>query len=176
MRVYIFKTNKKPLALLGVAMLIGTLSFAQSLAPQAVNTAGVKFTQANGSLNFTVGELVVKNQTDANGNTLGSGFTNAATGSTTVLSVNTPDKDVLNVSVYPNPTTDLLTVDVAATTLSQLVVEITDLQGKTLSSSQYAGISNKIGINTAAYAVGTYLLLLKNESGKLLGNYKIIKQ
>jgi len=176
MRVYRFKTNKKPLALLGAAMLMGTLGFAQSIAPQAVTTAGVKFTQANSSLNFTVGELVVKSQTDANGNTLGSGFTNAATGSTTVLSVNTPDKDVLNVSVYPNPTTDLLTVDVAATTLSQLVLEITDLQGKTLSSSQYAGISNKIGINTAAYASGTYLLLLKNESGKLLGNYKIIKQ
>jgi hypothetical protein len=157
-------------------MLLGTLGFAQSLAPQAVNTAGVKFTQANGSLNFTVGELVVKNQTDADGNTLGGGFTNAATSTTTVLSVNTPDKELLNVSVYPNPTTDLLTVDVASTSLSRLVLEITDLQGKIITSSQYAGISNKIGINTADYAVGTYLLLLKNESGKLLGNYKIIKQ
>jgi hypothetical protein len=56
------------------------------------------------------------------------------------------------------------------------VVEITDLQGKTISSSQYAGISNKIGISTAAYAAGTYLLLLKNENGNLLGDYKIIKQ
>jgi hypothetical protein len=176
MRVYIFKTNKKPLALLGVAMLMGTMSYAQSIAPQAVNTAGVKFTQANGSLNFTVGELVVKNQTDANGNTLGSGFTNAATSTTTVLSVNTPDKTVLNVSVYPNPTTDLLIVDIASTNLSRLVVEITDLQGKTLSSSQYAGISNKIGINTAGYATGTYLLLLKNENGNLLGTYKIMKK
>jgi hypothetical protein len=176
MRVYIFKTNKKLLSLLGAAMLMATMSFAQSLAPQAVNTVGVKFTQANGSLNFTVGELVVKNQTDANGNTLGSGFTNAATGSTTVLSVNTPDKGILNVSVYPNPTTDLITVDVVSTTLSRLVVEITDLQGKTISSSQYAGISNKIGISTAAYAAGTYLLLLKNENGNLLGDYKIIKQ
>lgn len=115
--------KSKPLALLGAAILMGTLCFAQNIAPQAVTTSGIKFTQANGSLNFTVGELVVKNQTDANGNTLGSGFTNAATGSTTVLSLNTPDKDVLNVSVYPNPTTDLLTVDVAATTLSQLVID-----------------------------------------------------
>lgn len=170
------KKNKSKLLFLGAAMLMGTLCFAQSIAPQAVNSAGVKMTQSNGSLNFTVGELVVKNQTDANGNSLGNGFTSSATGSTTVLSVNTPDKDVLNVSVYPNPTTDLVTVDVATTTLSRLVVEITDLQGKTLSSSQYAGVSNKIGINTAAYSAGSYLLLLKNESGKLLGNYKIIKQ
>jgi hypothetical protein len=162
--------------LLPLLLLSAGSAWAQILAPQAVNTAGVKFTQANGSLNFTVGELVIKNQTDADGNTLGGGFTNAATSTTTVLSVNTPDKALLNVSVYPNPTNDLLTLDVASTNLSRLVVEITDLQGKTLSSSQYAGISNKIGINTAGYATGTYLLMLKNESGKLLGNYKIIKQ
>lgn len=170
------QNKSRPLVLLGVVMLLASSSQAQSIAPQAVNSAGVKMTQSNGSLNFTVGELVVKNQTDANGNSLGNGFTSSATGSTTVLSVKTPDKDVLNVSVYPNPTTDLVTVDVASTNLSRLVVELTDLQGKTISSSQYAGISNKIGINTAAYAEGTYILLLKTESGKLLGNYKIIKQ
>jgi hypothetical protein len=160
-----------------ILLLLGVSSaWAQSIAPQAVNTVGVKMTQSNGSLSFTVGDLVVKNQTDANGNSLGSGFTNSATGSTIVLSVSKPEKAILNVAVYPNPTTDLLTVDIASTNLSRLVVEITDLQGKTLSSSQYAGISNKIGINTAGYSAGTYLLLLKDESGTLLGNYKIIKQ
>jgi hypothetical protein len=143
----------KPLILLAAAMLMATMGIAQSLAPQAVNAAGVKFTQASGSISFTVGELVVKSQTDTDGNTLGGGFTNSAAGSTS-----------------------LLTVEVASTNLSRLVVEFTDLQGKTLSSSQYAGISNKIGINTAGYANGTYLLFLKTESGKVLGSYQIIKQ
>ena len=166
----------KPLILLAAAMLMATMGIAQSLAPQAVNAAGVKFTQASGSISFTVGELVVKSQTDTDGNTLGGGFTNSAAGSTSVLPVSVPDAQLLNVSVYPNPTTSLLTVEVASTNLSRLVVELTDLQGKTLSSSQYAGISNKIGINTAGYANGTYLLFLKTESGKVLGSYQIIKQ
>ena len=168
--------NARKIVLFGVALLMGMITYAQSIAPQSVNSTGAKMSQANGSLSFTVGELVVKSQTDANGNTLGSGFTNSATGSTIVLSVNTPDKDILNVSIYPNPTTDLLTIDVAATTLNHLVIEITDLQGKKLGNSQYAGVSNKIGISTANYAAGTYLLLLKNENGNLLGSYKIIKQ
>jgi hypothetical protein len=168
--------NSKKIVLFGVASLMGVITYAQSITPQSVNSVGAKMSQSNSSLSFTVGELVVKSQTDANGNTLGSGFTNSATGSSTVLSVNTPDKTILNVSVYPNPTTDLLTIDVAATTLNHLVIEIADLQGKTLISSQYAGVSAKIGINTASYATGTYLLMLKNENGKQLGAYRIIKQ
>lgn len=159
------------------ALLISTgLTQAQSIAPQSVNSAGVKMTQSNGSLSFTVGELVVKTQTDANGNNLGSGFTNSATSSTTVLSLYTPDKEVLNVSVYPNPTTDLVVVDISSTTLDWLYLDVVDLQGKTISTEKYVGMSNKIGINTTHYKSGTYLLQLKNISGKLLGTYKLIKQ
>jgi hypothetical protein len=62
-------------------------SNAQIIAPQSVNSAGVKMTQSNGPLSFTVGELVVLQQYDANGNSLGGGFTNSSTLSTTVFSV-----------------------------------------------------------------------------------------
>ena len=58
---------------------LGLVSKAQSVAPQSVNSSGAKMTQANGSLSFTVGELVVLTQTDSQGNSLGSGFTSSAT-------------------------------------------------------------------------------------------------
>jgi hypothetical protein len=167
------KNKSKPIALLGAAMLMGTMSYAQSIAPQSVNSGGTKMSQANGSLSFTVGELVVLSQTDSQGNTLGGGFTAGAT--LTTASIQEADASVLDVKVFPNPTTELVHIQINHSTLEQVVVTITDLQGKEMYSGKYAGISNVIGINTASYAAGTYVLSLKNLNYQVLGTYKIIK-
>ena len=167
------KNKSKPIALLGAAMLMGTISFAQSIAPQSVNSGGTKMSQANGSLSFTVGELVVLSQTDSQGNTLGGGFTAGAT--STTVSIQETDASILDVKVYPNPTSELVNIQINHSTLDQVVVIITDLQGKEVYSGKYAGISNVIGINTASYATGTYVLSLKNLNNQVLGTYKIIK-
>lgn len=168
------KNRSKPMALLAAGMLIGGLVQAQSIAPQSVNSAGAKMTQTNGSLSFTVGELVIVPQTDSQGNTLGGGFTAGAT--ITTASVQEPDARILNVKVFPNPTTDLVTVSIQQTNLTQLVVEVIDLNGKVLSSEKYAGITNSIGIHTASWISGTYFLNLKTTQNQLLGTYKIVKQ
>lgn len=167
------KNKSKPIALLGAVMLMGTLSYAQSIAPQLVNSSGTKMSQANGSLSFTVGELVVLSQTDSQGNTLGGGFTAGAT--LTTMSIQEIDAAVLDVSVFPNPTSDLVNIRISYATIEQVVVSIADLQGKEVYNGKYAGISNTIGINIAAYALGTYVLSLKNKNNQVLGTYKIIK-
>ena len=168
-----FGVKSKPIALLGAAMLMATMSYAQSIAPQSVNSGGTKMTQANGSLSFTVGELVVLSQIDRDGNTLSGGFTAGATLIT--ASIRETDAAVLDVKVYPNPTTELVNIQINHSTIDQVVVTITDLQGKEVYSGKYAGISNVIGINTASYATGTYVLSLKNLNNQVLGTYKIIK-
>lgn len=167
------KNKTKPIALLGAAMLMGTMSYAQSIAPQSVNSGGTKMTQANSSLTFTVGELVVLSQTDSDGNSLGGGFTAGAT--LTTVSIQETDAAILDVKVYPNPTTELVNIQINHSTIDQVVVTISDLQGKEVYSGKYAGISNVIGINTASYATGNYLLTLKNVNNQVLGTYKIIK-
>ena len=167
------KIKSKPLALLGAAMIMGTISYAQSIAPQSVNSSGTKMTQSNGSLSFTVGELVVLSQTDVEGNTLGSGFT-AGAALTTVI-IQETDAASMDVNVYPNPTTELINIQINHSNIDQVVISITDLQGKEVYSGKYAGISNVIGINTASYATGTYMLTLKNLNNLVLGTYKIIK-
>ena len=167
------KNKLKPIALLGAAMLMGTISYTQSISPQSVNSGGTKMTQANGSLSFTVGELVVLSQTDSQGNTLGGGFTAGAT--LTTASIQETDAAILDVKVYPNPTTELVNIQIKHSTLDQVVVTISDLQGKEVYNGKYAGISNVIGINTASYATGTYVLSLKNLTNQVLGTYKIIK-
>jgi hypothetical protein len=168
-----FGLKSKPITLLAATLLLGTMSYAQSIAPQSVNSGGTKMTQANGSLSFTVGELVVLSQTDSDGNTLGGGFTAGAT--LTTASIQETDAAVLDVKVYPNPTTELVNIQINYSSIDQVVVTITDLQGKEVYSGKYAGISNVIGVNTASYATGTYILALKNLNNQVLGTYKIIK-
>ena len=167
------KNKSKPLTLLGAILLMGTMSYAQSIAPQSVNSGGTKMSQANGALSFTVGELVVLSQTDSQGNTLGGGFTAGAT--LTTVSIQETDAAVLDIKVYPNPTSELVNIQINHSIIDQVLVTISDLQGKKVYNGKYAGISNVIGINTAAYATGTYILSLKNTNNQELGTYKIIK-
>jgi len=154
--------------------LMCSVSFAQNISPQSVNSTGAKMSQSNGSLSFTIGELVVLSQTDSDGNNLGGGFTAAAT--ITTVSIRETDATVLDVKVYPNPTTELVNIQINHSTLKQIIISITGLQGKEVYNGKYAGISNTIGINAAAYAPGTYILSLKNTNNQVLGTYKIIKQ
>lgn len=169
------KKNKlKPLILLIVALLVGSISHAQSIAPQSVNSGGTKMSQSNGSISFTIGELVTLSQTDSEGNTLGGGFTAGAT--VTTVSIQEPNAEALNVKVYPNPTTDLVNIQISHSTLEQVIVSIIDLQGKEVYNGKYAAINSVIGVNTASYSRGTYILTLKDKNNLVLGTYKIIKQ
>tara|TARA_Y100000385_G_scaffold163122_1_gene169076 strand:- start:127 stop:639 length:513 start_codon:yes stop_codon:yes gene_type:complete len=167
------KNKTKPIALLGAALLMFTLSYAQSIAPQSVNSGGTKMSQSNSSLSFTVGELVVLNLSDSEGNTLEGGFTAGAT--LTTVSIHETDATLLDIKVFPNPTSDLVNIQINHSNIDQVVLTITDLQGKEVYNGKYAGISNVIGINTASYATGTYVLSLKNLKNQVLGTYKIIK-
>ena len=163
----------KPRVLLGATMLMGSMGFAQSIAPQSVNSSGAKMIQGNSSLSFTVGELVIISQSDSDGNTLGSGFTAGAT--LTTVTLKETDAAVIDVNVFPNPSTELVNIQINHSTIDQVVVTFTDLQGKEVYSGIYAGISNVIGINTAAYTPGTYTLSLTKTNNQVLGTYKIIK-
>ena len=154
-------------------MLIGTMSYAQSIAPQSVNSSGTKLTQANGSLSFTVGELVVLTQIDNDGNTLGGGFTTSSTLTTAILEE--PDLTILDVNVFPNPTTELVNIQINYSKINQIVATITDIQGKEIYCGKYVSFSNIIGINTSTFSKGIYILTLKNTNSQLLGTYKIIK-
>lgn len=156
-----------------VVLLFSTMSFAQSIAPQSVNSTGLIGTQANGSLSFTVGELVVLSQTDIEGNSLGGGFTAGAT--LTTVSVQETDVTVLDVKVFPNPISELVNIQVNHAAIHYFRVEIVDLHGKVVYNGNYAGLTNVIGINTTSFTPGVYMLSLKNTSNNVLGTYKIIK-
>jgi hypothetical protein len=165
---------KRTFTIFAVFAGISTVGISQTISPQSINSSGQTMAQSNGSLTFTVGELVVLTQTDNDGNTLGSGFTSGAV--LTTASIQEPNASLINVKVYPNPTTDLVTVSIQETKLAQVVLEIVDANGKIISTEKYAGISNNIGISTSLWVSGNYILNLKDSRNQVLGSYKIIKQ
>lgn len=157
-------------------LLSTSLLSAQNIAPQAVNSAGSKMTQSVGSLSFTVGELVIQQLYDSLGNSLGGGFTNSSTISTTVLSIQEPDANLLQVSVFPNPVAELLQIKIKESVLSEMTIELTDLNGKALYFGHYQLMNQNIGISVVNYPPGVYFLTLKTMSSRILGTYKIIKK
>ena len=167
------KSKSKPMALLGATMFMCTANYAQSIAPQSVTSSGTIMSQANGSLSFTVGELVVLSQTDSQGNTLCGGFTAGTT--LTTVRIQETDAALLDVKVFPNPTAALLNIQINHSAIDQVLVTISDLQGNEVYNGKYAGITNVIEINTVTYAAGNYVLTLKSINNQVLGTYKIIK-
>ncbi len=162
-------------------LVIALISFngilqAQSLSPQSINAAAVSFSQPNGKLSFTVGELVVLSSIDSDGNQLGGGFTNSAAISvvnTTPLMV-TEGTDV-QVELFPNPTTDLLTLSIKSAKLDNFSIEIFDAQGKIMANDNYSSLAKNIGINTSNWSAGIYFLIMKEAKGTTLAHFKIVK-
>ena len=147
---------------------------AQGIAPQSINPSGKSMSQANGSISFTVGDLVILSESDGEGNSLGNAFSAGASVST--VNIQQPDTDLLNVKVYPNPTAAFVHIDIKDASIDKLLIFLTDKKGSELYTGTYACISNSIGINTEAYPTGTYFLTLRNAQYDVLGVYKVIKQ
>lgn len=166
-------TKVQSLIILGAALFTGVFIHAQSINPQSLNSSGTKMIQSNGSISFTLGELVVLKLTDINGNILGNGFVNGSI--LTTVNLQETDTSILNLKVFPNPTNELVNIQINHSTIDQISVSITDLQGKEIYNGNYAAVSNVIGINTSTYTTGTYFLSIKNTTGRTIGNYKIIK-
>ena len=64
------------------------------------------------------------------------------------------------VSIYPNPTSDVLNISTNSNNISELIVK--DITGKIILTQQF---NSKVTINTENYAKGVYLIDVKNNLG-----------
>jgi hypothetical protein len=86
---------------------------------------------------------------------------------TIVLGVN-EDQNLNNITLYPNPVQDELSVEYAATSASELTVSIVDMAGKLIQAHRIQSNTgqNIIMMDTKGLAAGKYTLLLQGKSGK----------
>ena len=157
--------KKRNKIVLTAIMLFGLGGLTSLQAQEAVTTAGGEASGGGGSASYTVGQTVYTTETGTNGNSIAQGVQqpfeiSAVTGIEEAKGIS------LNVSVYPNPTTDYLTVKVENYETANLQYQVFDINGKLLQSIKATGEETQI--NTSNLVPANYFV-------KVLDNKKEIK-
>ena len=75
-------------------------------------------------------------------------------------------------SVYPNPVTDKLYININSSTIENLTITLVDVLGKEIYKTK--SFNKTLTIDVSFYASGIYFLSIKNENVKTIFNSKII--
>ena len=160
------KNKSKPLSILLSGFL--WVSFAQ--AQQSANATGGDASGSGGTAAYSVGQIVYT--------------TNTATTGSVAQGVQQPyeisivsgiDNPTVNIelSAYPNPTTDYIKLKVEGEKFEDLNYTLVDITGKLIASEKITSSTEIIGMENLASAC--YLLRVTNNNNKELKTFKIIK-
>jgi hypothetical protein len=138
-------------------------------AQQVVATSGGTFGNTNGTMSYTIGEGVAQTLTKGD-KTLTQGFQQS---NITVITIKRLMDLDFTIIVFPNPTSDILTIKIDKEDVSGIQYLLFDMNGKEISSDNLK--SNETTISVNQLSSGFYIL--KVQSGtKELKTFKIIKQ
>ena len=151
-----------------IGIIMTNLAFSQTASPELVSSAGDSFNNTSYQLDWSIGECITATHS-AGDYVITQGFHQ---NSYVVTSVKDLRIDI-SMSVYPNPTTDLLTVNfVKVSNFDKVKYTVTDLNGKVLQQTEVT--TNQEQLNFSNYAEGTYFISV-TENNQLIKSFKIIK-
>ncbi|MDD3877078.1 MAG: T9SS type A sorting domain-containing protein [Bacteroidales bacterium] len=159
--------NKNLFFLITGLLFLGSTVFGQTIQNSVISSAGGSASSGNVKMDFTLGETVIET-VSASGNTLTQGF--HQTNLTLVAIVNI--ELFPEISVYPNPTTELVNLDIPAN-YSLLDIRMYDLNGKLLRT--IANASGLVTFDVRDLAKGTYYLQVINPQNNELKTFRLIK-
>ena len=134
-------------------------------AQEVVSSQGETFSNANGSIDFTVGEVIIN--TGSNGtNKLTQGF-HQTNWNFLGLEDFAPDYEA---TIFPNPTTDVLNIKTSK--FENVGYTLYDAQGKLVMQNILS--AEQTPIQVSQLALGNYSLTLKSET-KILKTFKLVK-
>ena len=154
-------------ALVVVGLALSSAAYAQNMARSVLGAAGTTYVQPSfGDLHFTVGEVATGRL--ENGLVLTEGFHQTYTS----ISVGTRDAGNLDVDItlYPNPTIDVLNVELAERIDGHL--EVYDQLGRRVVQTPITQQLHQLDFT--ALAAGQYVVRVRDDSGRS-GAYHIIK-
>ena len=161
------RKNKRVLT--AVILLLFGLSNLQ--AQEAIPATGGEASGSGGLASYTVGQVVYTTSVGANGNSVAQGVQQAY--EIQVVAGIFAAKDIsLNISAYPNPTTNYLIVMVANYETTNLQYLVFDINGKLLQTVKATGTETKIETNNLVPA-NYFVKVLDNK--KEIKVFKIIK-
>lgn len=152
----------KKKALIAFSLIVGsTTTFGQ----EVISSQGDSYTNSSGSIDFTIGEVVINTGTDGT-NDLTQGFHQ-----TTWSFVELEEFDAnFGVSIFPNPTQDVLTIQ--ATMFEDVTYVLTDATGRIVKKDVLIGELTPLDV--APFEAGTYNLSLEKAS-VILKTIRLIK-
>jgi hypothetical protein len=163
MRVFIYVTS------LAIGLMFAHQSYGQTLSRTVIGSTG----SVNNELSYTVGEAVI--ETGSGGSlVLTQGFQqpDKLTGTS-----NDPLLGRADYVLYPNPTQDHLILEITTDKPQSFAVEFIDLRGRRVGEVRQLepGTNIKETFATSHLAEGTYVLLLKSTSGRILDQMRFRK-
>jgi hypothetical protein len=138
-------------------------------AQQVITTAGNYTSNTSGSLSWTLGEGIIDTYAGSKV-ILTQGFQQS---NLIVTAIKEVSKNSPEISAYPNPTNDFVSLKVATESVKNSKFLLYDVYGKLLQEQKLVSSETKISFNNLA--PGTYLLKLVWEN-KELKSFKIIKK
>jgi hypothetical protein len=147
-------------------LLLGTVAI---YAQQVITTAGNFDTETSGSISWTLGEGIIDTYSGSN-LILTQGFQQSKL---TITSLNNLPDNSLEINVYPNPTSDNLSIKITKGSFDDLKFLLFDINGKLMAEQSFLNFETNISfLNLTA---GTYLLkLFKNNLE--LQVFKIVRE
>jgi hypothetical protein len=139
-------------------------------AQQSVNTSGGSASGGGGSVTFSVGQVMYTSVADSTGQ-VSQGVQQAYE----IFNVGIKES-MLNISlaVFPNPTSNNLTLSINDYKKEKLTYQLFDLQGKLLISGDVT--TKQTEINTSALASASYFVHVLNQENQKVQSFKIIKK
>ena len=145
---------------------------AQTFTQEVNASGGGYYHQINGSLQFTIGEPI----TEAYSNTSARLFNGFEQGSYVILAVNElPAIADLNVTLFPNPSSGIINLNIDSKETSLFKVDIIDALGKLVFQKEItANAIETINLENNRSAI--YFVTVSNTKLNYIKSFKIIKQ
>ena len=138
-----------------------------SFAQEVVSSSGESYSNASGSIDYTIGEVTIETVTDGT-NTLTQGQHQPKLNINSVPSIN----NTFEVNLFPNPTAHHATLTV--TRISKgLKYEVFDASGKIIQSANVNELTTTI--NLQSIASGQYFLKLTDDVSGQFNSFQLIK-
>ncbi len=155
---------KRPILLGFTLILFFGFSNAQSISPSVISTSGAFFSNGNGMLSTTIGEMSMVTTFNSGASILTQGFQQAFD------FVNSIDHQQIanGINIFPNPTSGNITIEIPKVSGGEWEVNVFDAIGKLILKSKTTlnSFSNKINVATQDLTNGMYLVEVKSASIK----------
>ena len=125
-------------------------------------------------LNFTLGEVVTETFEISNNYFLTQGFHQP---DSSAMTVSVFDLEAFDgqIKIYPNPSNDLINLDIQFDKEERIQLSLFDLSGKSLKQSFHFLKNGIIELQLDRYPAGNYFIEITNVSNRKKQTYKIIK-